>query len=395
LSRCRWVVRAYVQIDDFHTTSIARLHAEIARLPSGWTQERLSDGRANAAAVFRSPRGRVCRSVIQAVHVARLELCEDAAAAEEAARGNSAGGDDDADEHARGRGGCDSHNDSDDDDDNDDGGRDDDDDDDDDDGNNDARAGRRRRATASPGLELQLVVDELVDVAATTDPKWLIVIVRELLAKEQAAVVKARTGDAAGGRAFAAAAQPPSNVLKTCRGMVRLLVAAAHKHEIGLREERARGATLSASSCAAASGAGGTLAKAVSHDVEAARLATERGDAHLKRIRHIFALLMHFCSVSEELLLQHLRDFTVFLDEDDVLGSGTQDEAAVVFHFVKIIGLCAERLVAAADASVDVTTQIMVRAVQRARQGAFSGARCGGVSGDSVVAVVFAVKREG
>ena len=302
------------QIDEFHTTSIARLHADIARLPDGWSRERGSDVKWNSTVIYRSPNGRICRSVLQAVHIARLELSEDAA---EAGSAIEHGGD----KRGRALGSATVTTPSD-------------------------------AATASPALpsdaaRLNEIVHELVEVAETVSPEWLPLIVRKLVGAEMAA---RRKGSSSSSSPVKVA---DTKIMETCRGMVKMLVEAAHERELLVRE-----GGLDAGSSGGGGGGGGGVPARVSGKKRGR--VDHKKQQHLKKLRMIFAILARFCAVSTTLLLPYISEFTMYLDPDDVLGT-SHDETVIVFHFIKIVGLCAARLNAAPHVSAKLSTEIIAK----------------------------------
>ena len=242
----------------------------------------------------------MCRTVIQALHIARLEQSEDAAEATSSKdnaplkRGRLT---DDGEESSSSE--------------------------------DDTSAISRRSSTSAYAT----VVDELVEVAESISPEWLPLIIKTLWRNEVASSAK---------EALSSSAKPvvrDTKIMQTCRKIVAHLVKAAHSCELQVREvDRADRTTFR----------------------KRARQQTDAKASHLNRLRMIFTLLSRFCLVSRQLLVPYIGEFAMYLDEDDILGH-SHNETFIVFHFIKIVGLCAPQLASAPDAGSGLATSMLAK----------------------------------
>lgn len=299
------------KIDEFHTTSIARLHADIARLPDGWSQERGTYTKWNTPMIYRSPKGRVCRSMIQAVHIARLELSEESNNGDEEPSNSKRSCIDE--QHLE---------------------------------NPEKEAAHDDTGSATKDFQhFDVVAAEIVDVASTISPEWLSLIVQKLVDMEVSVIMKT-CGDVKVNRTELV---DRTKIIETCRKLVKRLVDLAHTCEIEVRHQSGAASALNELQ---------RRADVSRKKLMRAKQAYGKQMENLRKLRTTFAVLACMCTVSERLLLPFINDFTVYLDDDDILGN-SHDETAIVFHFVKIIGLCAARLADAKEASGKVSTDIL------------------------------------
>lgn len=241
----------------------------------------------------------MCRTVIQALHIARLEQSEDAAEASSST---------DNPPVKRGRRSDDGESSS---------------------SEDETGAISHQSSTSAYAT----VVDELVEVAESISPEWLPLIIKTLWRNE----VASSTKDATSTRTRNL--MQDTKIMQTCRKIVAQLVEAAHSCELQVREvDRADRTTFR----------------------KRARQQSEAKARHLNRLRMIFTLLSRFCLVSRQLLVPYIGEFTMYLDEDDILGH-SHNETFIVFHFIKIVGLCAPQLASAPDAASGLATSMLAK----------------------------------